>query len=401
MARFEIPSEYADQLEVVDVVDNRSDDEILQVLAQYAPVTSEKNIWSFWHSGVANMPGWCQRNATDWVRMCSPEWTVRVLDNNPESPNYILKYLPASLLPEALLQDKMDGPYSGQHSADLVRGAAIYEHGGAWMDVGSRLTRHMDRICWNQLEDPESPYRIAFACMIGTFVENFFVAARKKDPFMERCHRLFLHLWEGRTNNHGMIRNPLLFFASQMDFSLPEKAGVKHDWKVTPEEALEYLVQDLVWMRVAMLEEDSTDKFSGVDYWMNHVYLIHSVTEGWSTETAIGYERTGERAFELLSIPLDGDKTSAKYQEAEKFVWSVLSSSCMVKVARGGQGLFNGTTLGRIRDKPENANHDQEPGTFAELLRYGSLHFRQKREAITTAPLIRPPVTFKKGLMEV
>jgi hypothetical protein len=186
MATLSIPPEYQHQLELVEVVETRTDEDILQTLTKYAPVTSEKNIWAFWHSGVRNMSGWCQRNVTDWVRICGPDWTVRILDNVPDSPNYALNYLPRALLPEAFVERKMDGPYAGPHSADFLRGACLYEHGGVYMDVGSILFRDIDRICWNEIEDPNSPVQVAVPLMYKQTIANHFVASRKGDPFIKR-----------------------------------------------------------------------------------------------------------------------------------------------------------------------------------------------------------------------
>lgn len=56
--RFEIPEEYASQLRYVEPKDTRTDEEILKSLEQHVPVTSEKNIWTYWHSGLRNMPSW-------------------------------------------------------------------------------------------------------------------------------------------------------------------------------------------------------------------------------------------------------------------------------------------------------------------------------------------------------
>jgi hypothetical protein len=186
MSRFEIPPQYRDRLERVEPHDQRSDEEILQCLAQHAPVTSEKNVWAFWHSGLSNMPAWCRRNVVDWVRICSPSWTIRVLDNMPESQSHALKYFDRELFPQAFVERTMDGPYVGQHSADLVRGAALSQYGGVWMDVGSILTRHLDRICWDRIQDPSDRYQAAVAVQPSQGIMNYFVACRKGDPFIRR-----------------------------------------------------------------------------------------------------------------------------------------------------------------------------------------------------------------------
>lgn len=186
MADFRIPAEHEDQLEVLKLEDQRTDEEILQSLSQYAPVTSEKNIWAFWHSGVSNMPKWCQRNVIDWIRICGHSWTVRILDNVPHSPNHALRHVSADSLPDAFVRREMNGPYVGPHSADFLRGACLYQYGGVFIDVGCILIRHLDRIGWDKLEDPRSPYRVAIPLMYGQITANHFVAARKGDPFIKR-----------------------------------------------------------------------------------------------------------------------------------------------------------------------------------------------------------------------
>ena len=188
MAAFAIPQEYQSQLRYCENRDDTgSDEEILQSLTQHVPVGSEKNIWAFWHSGVLSMPAWCQRNVIDWIRICgSSGWVVRVLDAVPDSPNYALKFVPEDMLPQSFVDGKMDGPYVGPHSADFLRGACLYLHGGVFMDVGIVLIRHLDRIFWDQLEDPNSPFNVSVPWMYGQNIANHLVASRKGDPFIKR-----------------------------------------------------------------------------------------------------------------------------------------------------------------------------------------------------------------------
>lgn len=183
---FDIPEEFQAELELVDVTDNRTNEEILDSLTQHAPVVSEKNVWAYWHAGVKAMPEWCQHNVVDWVRILGPEWTVRVLDTVPDSPNHALKFISPDLLPATFVNGTMGGPYKGPHSADFLRGALLYTYGGVNMDVGCILSRHLDRICWNELEDPNSPYEVAVPIMYGQTIANHFVAARKENPFIQR-----------------------------------------------------------------------------------------------------------------------------------------------------------------------------------------------------------------------
>lgn len=109
--KFSLPDEFRSQLHYVDALDSRSDEEILDSLTIHVPVTSEKNIWTYWHAGVGSMPGWCQRNIVNWIRLCGPTWTVRVLDSVPGSPYNALSWVEAGQLPETFVKGTMDGPY--------------------------------------------------------------------------------------------------------------------------------------------------------------------------------------------------------------------------------------------------------------------------------------------------
>lgn len=188
MSNFHIPAEFQTDLEVIDAPDHRTEEEILVSLRRHVPVTSEKNVWAFWHAGVDAMPDWCRRNVVDWVRILGDGWTVRVIDTIPESPNYALKFAPRDMLPKAFLEGTMAGPYAKPHSADFLRGALLYTHGGVSMDVGCILARHLDRVCWEKLEDPESPYEVSVPLMYGQIMMNHFVAARKENPFIKKWY---------------------------------------------------------------------------------------------------------------------------------------------------------------------------------------------------------------------
>lgn len=54
------------------------------------------------------------------------------------------------------------------------------------MDVGILEIRKLDDVCWSNLEDEGTPFRIAVPSMYGTMIANHFVAARKGDPFIKR-----------------------------------------------------------------------------------------------------------------------------------------------------------------------------------------------------------------------
>ncbi|KXJ87028.1 hypothetical protein Micbo1qcDRAFT_218233 [Microdochium bolleyi] len=407
MANFEIPPQYQHLLEKVETLSvhaYQDDEEILKQLKQYVPVTTTKCVWAFWHSGLASMPPWCKRNVADWVHICGDSWTIRVLDNVPGSPNYALRYLEHGSLAEAFVKGTMDGPYVGQHAADLVRGAALTQYGGVWMDVGSILVRHLDRVCWDVIEDPSTPTRAAVAVQPSHGIMNYFVACHKGDPFIRRWHEVFLALWEGRTNLLGIADHPLVSFIKQIPLDQLEGAenGVGFDFKVPMIEVFEYAIQIVAWARLTMLDAvdpPSGDGFSCSDYWHNNILWMDAIKEAWQAETILGFNVGGQSKLDVLSTRLDIDKQSPEYKSAEAVVWQILTQGSMQKISRG-KNMSISVQLGTMLDMPENEGKDQGPGTFAELLRYGTLNFRQKRENLACLAPAMNAAPVKKGHLE-
>lgn len=402
MARFEIPQEFGNELQYRRCKDTRSENEILASLRAFQPVTNEKNVWSFWDGGLDAMPSWTRRNVLDWVRILGDTWTVRVLDSVSESPNNALKYVYPDLLPSIYIKGKMDGAHKGPHAADMLRGACLYSHGGVYMDVSIILFRHLDRICWAQLSDPTSPYKVAVPWMYGVAIANHFVAARKGDVFIKRWHDLFVHLWRDRSNSDGLSTEPLLTaLSTPEDMAQAKEARMskyRWDFKVPPQQISEYISQILCWKRICMLEADPADGFDGAEYWQRHVLVWDALKEDWGGENMLGFPGSGQKMFNLLAVRLSADKESAEYRQAYALTWRLLKESCMQKITHVG-GLTTSAHLGALWDRHEGK--DAEVGTFAELLRYGSVNFEQTREIIAYVQAPQPVVTLKKGLLEI
>ncbi|ORY01288.1 hypothetical protein BCR34DRAFT_575029 [Clohesyomyces aquaticus] len=398
MTAHKIPVEFQSQLRYVDAQDPRSDSEILEALTKHAPITSEKNVWTYWHAGIKAMPAWCRRNIINWVRLLGPSWTVRVLDTVPDSANHALSWIDASQLPETFVKGTMHGPYTGPHSADFLRGAAIYRYGGVWMDVGIFLIRHLDKICWDQLNDESSPFTVSTPWMYGQVMANHFVAARKGDEFIKRWHELFMHFWKGQTDYSGIIQSPLISFVKDMKFEESQARGFHWDFKVDEATVMGYIGQVMAWIRVAWLQEPNGG-FDGVEYWANKVLLFDSLTEDWALEKYAGFE--GEHLLKVFKARTDADPESEEYKKAYEVIWRLLTKSSMQKVQHG-KGLVHKPAGGALLDLKENENLDVEPGTFAELLRYGSVHFEQTRERIDYIKAERPApeAIIRKGLLE-
>ncbi|KAF2162466.1 hypothetical protein M409DRAFT_69071 [Zasmidium cellare ATCC 36951] len=387
-AHFDIPPEYQPKLRPVQPKDTRSDDEILDSLTQPTPVSSEKNIWAFWHAGLRGLPNWCPRNLIDWHRVCGPSWTVRLLDTVPGSPNNALQWVDADMLPEAFVKGTMEGPYVGQHSADLLRAATLWEHGGVWMDVGIILIRDLDRVCWDQLADESNPYEMCNAYVDGVIIANHFVAGRKGSEFLRKRQELFSHLWSDRNSSTGLISNPLLAFRGEM---LPSAAMARYNFPMKLDKMptiMDYTAQISAYARLAVLEEPSGG-FNGQEYRKNKILKFDALGECWAAEAAIGFG--GQDLFDLLATKRtgpDAQPQSEEYQLAEKVVWRLLSSASMQKVTHG-HDLVQSLGLG-----------NNEPGTFADLLRCGSVRFEQTREEIECVDPENVEVVMRKGLLE-
>lgn len=396
-SRFAIPAEFQSKLRSVEEIDQRTDEEILESLTKYVPITSEKNVWTYWHAGVRAMPAWTQRNITTWVRInAKAGWAVRVLDTVPDSPNNAMNFLDRNLLPETFVKGTMEGPYVGPHSADFLRGAALWQHGGVWLDVGCILIRELDRICWEKLESDSSPFTVSTAWMYGCTMANHFVAARKGDPFIKHWHDLFIYLWRDKTTHEGVINDPLVEFGKHIDFSPSVKRGFAWDFKVEPIVVMNYIGQVLSWLRVCMLEEPNGG-FNGRQYAYDHILWFDSLVEDWAAEDTIGY--AGQFLFDALKCRTDADPQSTEYQNAYKTIWRILTSASMQKITHG-KALTKTPACGVLLDAPGNEDMDLKEGTFFELLRYGQVHFEQTRDDIAYVKGEMPEMVIRKGLLE-
>lgn len=395
--KISIPPEYASKLRYVSSKDSRSDAEIISALNQHVPIVSEKNIWTYWHAGIDAMPSWNKRTVCDWVRIHGSDWTVRVLNTVPNHPNHALIWIEPDQLPATFVEGTMTGPYTGPHSADFLRGAALYSYGGVWMDVSCILFRNLDKICWNQLADDDSSFTISVAIQVDTILANAFVAARRGDVFVKKWHELFMALWKDQTDWHGVTSSPLIMsFIQNLKFADMEAGGFK--WKFTADlvHVLGYIGQVLAWCRLASLKEPNAG-FDGVDYYTKHVLCIDALNEIWAAEKTIGFD--GEDIHKVFTTSRDADPESKEYQNAHETVWRLLTESSLQKITHG-KGLTSDIHCGVLLD--QNEGSDCAPGTFGELLRYGSVHFEQTCESIEyrEAHKVEEDHIICKGLLE-
>lgn len=195
-----------------------------------------------------------------------------------------------------------------------------------------------------------------------------------------------------------MLTNPLIAFMSSFNFAESEARGFSWDFKVDEHTVLGYIGQCIAWIRLTWLEEPN-DGFNGREYFRTKVLLFDVAPEDWAAERIVGYK--GEDLFKVFTTRLDADPESEEYRRAEEVVWRLLTQSTMQKITHG-KGLTKSLACGIFLDQPENEGKDQAPGTFGELLRYGSLHFEQTRERIEYVEpiLVDDKSVIRKGLLE-
>ncbi|TPX17816.1 uncharacterized protein E0L32_002917 [Thyridium curvatum] len=382
-------------LTVIADPDTRSDAEIISALTVNQPVTSDKNVWAFWHSGWDGLRPWCQRNVINWARRLGPQWTVRVLDDVAGSENHLSRFVPESYFPHALNTRTMVAP--PQHVSDLLRLPLLYIHGGVWMDTGMLLLRHLDDICWRAIEDPSNPYEMAGILMplraeAGTML-NGFIATKRKNRMVKAWHDVYCKLWEGKTSAEGFHKDPLLAHLPPFEVQIDK---LNCPPLLIPDNALgDYLAHFVAFERLHHLQ-DPNDGFDGADYFANKILLLRAEDHLYYAQRITGWD--GRKQYNMLTTKVCGAGTTAdKYAEAKGFVDDVLRNSVMMKLSHGPPcGLEN---LASIWDEEEHKDDDIIENTFADYLRHGSVCW-QPAAPVEPVRLPRHKTVYTAGILE-
>ncbi|KAF2161113.1 hypothetical protein M409DRAFT_59378 [Zasmidium cellare ATCC 36951] len=367
-----------------DLLDLRPDSAIDQVILNPPPITSEKNIWFFWHQGFACMHPYTQRNVRAYYRRLSPQgWTIRVIDRVEGSPLNVANFLDVNStddFPQAFVDGTIGGDYAPQHTSDLVRFPLLFKYGGVYADVGMLQIGDLDRL-WNEtIGDPKSPYEVISYIMLeddGRGLTNYFLASDKNNPLFYRSHKLLLKLWEGKSDTEGMHTSPLLGGLKPM--------GEGFDWtfkegdRVYPHEEVrkmlsDYIIQGQV-IKLVLGLVDEEDGWNGTEYVAKNVYAMEYMEASQLINQMTMWN--GLRQFELMSLPLpkEGEVESGDQKLAREFVEACLVKSFGFKLAHGIIIRVMGQTLGSLWRKHEGA--DDVPGTYGHWLRYGIANWCQ------------------------
>ncbi|KAE9986755.1 hypothetical protein EG328_004772 [Venturia inaequalis] len=79
--------------------------------------------------------------------------------------------------------------------------------------------------------------------------------------------------------------------------------------------------------------------------------------------------------------------------------WRLLSRASMQKITHG-KNLTKTPALGVLWDEEANEGKDFEPGTLAELLCYGSVHFEQDRPEIDYVKAPNSDLVMKEKIIQ-
>ncbi|QSZ34958.1 hypothetical protein DSL72_007820 [Monilinia vaccinii-corymbosi] len=369
----------------VAFLDLRPDSEIDYDLLHPKPISGDKNVWFFWHSGFLHMHRYAQRNIRAWHRRFSKYgWTIRVLDRQPSSPLNVANFLDVTDLrtfPRAFVDGAIGGDYGPQHTSDLVRFPLLLRYGGVYADVGMMQIGDLDRMWRETIDSDASPFEI-LSYNAGSVEErrltNYFLASRPNNPMVERWHKLLLALWAadgGKTNTEGMHASPLLDGVELMGGSFTiEKDGKTISAEECSKLLTDYIIQGQV-MTMVMGLIDEENHWDGPKYSAENVYAIEYMEGSQLINEITAWD--GRRAFDLmsLSIPRDGEVESTQQMEARGIVEACLKRSFGFKLAHGLILRVLGETLGSLWRK--NDGSDIIPGTYADWLRYGMIHWTQ------------------------
>ncbi|KAK5719660.1 hypothetical protein LTR17_015287 [Elasticomyces elasticus] len=389
------------------LLDLRPDSEINHDLLHPEPISGEKNVFFFWHSGFANMHAYTQRNVRAWHRRLSRlGWSIRVIDRLPNSLLNVENFLDvhdSGTFPQAFIDGRIGGDHAPQHTSDLVRFPLLLKYGGIYADVGMMQIGDLDRLWTETIGNPDSPYEV-FSNNAGGVetrdLTNYILCSRRNNPFFARCHRLLLALWAedgGKASADGMGDSPLIKAVPQTEGDYHFEENGKHYGPAEVSRMLrDYIVQGQV-MTLVMGLIDKKGEWNGPEYVAKHIYAIEYMVGSQLINEYTAWN--GHRAFELMSLrlPSTGEVETADQRLAREIVEACLSKSFGFKLAHGLIIRVLGETLGSLWRKHEGS--DNVPGTYAHWLRYGITYWTQDElpqalpfravEPLKTGPLLR------------
>ncbi|KAK0387001.1 hypothetical protein NLU13_5315 [Sarocladium strictum] len=353
------------------------------------PTRGGKNMFAYWHTGIQSLKPYLMRNVLAWYqRYSSLGWNIYVLDRQDGSPLNVSRFIDLSdpeVVPDVMRDGgSVTGQYSAQHSSDLVRWPLLLKYGGAYLDVGVIMFGDMDRLWEEHIANPDSPFDYAGFTMgdapDAISIVNFWMMSTPDNPLMQRAHRIFLKLWEGKTDTTGAHANPLVSHVPLL--RVPDNLTQSDDGKdaMTIDDAAmtDYAVQ-IQAMGSAQRWFDEEGKWDGPSYVQHKCYLLSMIQHAYVNEQLSGWDSAKQHQIFLTPLPPTVNSEETETQRlGRQIVEESVAGSWVLKLAHGFSArLFGKPTLGMLWRDDEGS--DCKEGTYGGWLRWATVNSRPER----------------------
>ena len=142
------------------------------------------------------------------------------------------------------------------------------------------------------------------------------------------------------------------------------------------EDFSDYCGQWLAYERLRLLREPGEKGFDGSRYFKEHFFLLDLLQEALRTQD----RHDGTELYNLFLMERrPKDIADPRQQQAQTFVHELLGYSSTAIFGTGVWRPGMPLTLSSFWAKPGHEDDDCKPGTWGEFLRYGSIHWEQRR----------------------
>jgi hypothetical protein len=353
------------------------------------PIRGGKNVFAYWHTGIKSMKPYLLYNILAWYQRYSDlGWNIYVLDRVDGSPLNVSHFIDLSdpeVVPDVMRDGgSVTGQYSAQHSSDLVRYPLLLRYGGVYMDVGMLLFGDMDRLWEEYIATADSPLDFAGFTMAegpdAVSIVNFWMMCGPDNPLVERAHRIFVKLWEGRTSTTGAHAHPLVSHVPLLrvppNLTQSGDGDGKGKMDIDDEAMTDYAVQ-IQAMGAAQRWVDEEVGWDGPTYVREKCHLLSMIQHAYVNEQLTGWDSAKQHHLFLTLIPDENTEETKDQRLARQVVEESVASSWALKLAHGFSArLFGAPTLGMLWRDDEGS--DCKQGTYGGWLRWATVKLRQK-----------------------
>lgn len=181
-------------------------------------------------------------------------------------------------------------------------------------------------------------------------------------------------MWKGREDASGIHQHELV---AHLDVFQPTKLGLSMDKDFA--KFTDYAAKTQAFLRVRHNIEPGVGGFNGPEYVRNHFLLL-----AFSNEVHGFWKWPGTNMTKVLMLHRQGNKEINEEQVSDQkiahdLVYGLLAGAFVCKFNQGMAKLGIPCEEAEYWNQPANDNADCLPGTWGELLRYGSAHYKQTR----------------------